>query len=365
MIDVSNERVEKFKNYEHVYEFGKIEASLRHSPHQHVEGGIIGELTVGNQGWSYITGSLLGIRTQLSGYKFVEKTNYAWGILIGYLSAALSDDSTSFTISETTAGDFNSVTHIVVNSEVIALSSVSNGVVSISSRGQLGTTAMEHGISDLVYGIVADASVDIVLTHRQKVNGFVEAGVSLTTVHDRDSILYGYTGCYVASMSFNFKTFEPIVIHANFRGADSTNDISVGECTATDNLEILDLADVHVYSEHQTEELRQFFIEAHTTLSHESYGYDGISQGYMPIGASTYGVITWTDSSLEHLITFQDNTKKHFSLSMASGTHRMVFAMNDVRVNTVSQYHEDNFLIQDSAPWYMYAAPVIMYQFGS
>lgn len=361
-IDVSNERMEKKLDYEHIREFNKIQASLRHSPHQIINGQLVAEITFNNEAWSWMTGSLLGTRTVINGYKFYT-SQHSWGVLIGYLNADLASDSTSFSINEGTAGDFDDVDAVIINGEFITVSAISNGSVTACSRAQEGTVAEAHGIKDLVYGVETDVARSIVLTHRKKTGRFCQSDISLTTVHDRGGVLYAYSGVYVEEMTFNFRTFDSIVTHCSLLGADSTNAISLADSVATDNNQIIDLADVKVYSEHTVEELRQFFIEAHNSISVPSFGFGSVPQGFFNNQTSTYGVITWMDDSLENMLEYENNTKRHFSISVGENNYRMIFAMNDVRVNTVSHYLDSELIIQDSAPWYQYSSPVIMYQF--
>lgn len=361
-IDVSNERMNKKMNYEHIREFNSSHATLRHSPHHIVSGTLVSEITFENEAWSWMTGCLLGTRTSISGYKFTPSDN-VWGLLIGYLDANLASDSTSFTINEGVAGDFDSVDAIIINGEFIKISTISNGSVTACSRAQEGTIAEVHSIKDLVYGVTADAARTIVLTHRKVVNGIHASNISLTTVHDREDILYAYSGMYVEEMTFNFRTFDSITTHATLIGADSTNNITLLDSTATDSNPIVDLQDVKVYSEHNVEKLRQFFIEVHNSMEPGSFGFSSAPQAFVTKQTSTYGVITWMLDSLDNLLEYEQNTKRHFSISFGSGNYRMIFAMNNVRVNTVSHYFDSELVIQDSAPWYQYAAPVIMYQF--
>ena len=361
-LDVSVERMDKKLDYEHIREFNNIQASLRHSPHQIIHGQLVVEMTFGNEAWSWMTGSLLGTRTAISGYKFTTSQN-VWGILIGYLDADLASDSTSFSINEGVVGDFDNVDAVIINGEFITVSSISNGSVTGCSRAQEGTVAESHGIKDLVYGVDTDVDRSIVLTHRKKTSRFCESDISLTTVHDREGVLYAYSGIYVEEMTFNFRTFDSIVAHCSLLGADSTNAITLDDSTATDNNPIVDLTDIKVYSEHDVEELRQFFIEAHNSMSVPSFGFGSTPQGFFTTQASTYGVITWMDDSLENLLQYEDDTKRHFSISFGEDNYRVIFAMNNVRVNTVSHYLDSELIIQDSAPWYQYASPVIMYQF--
>ena len=361
-LDVSVERMQKKLDYEHIREFNNIQASLRHSPHQVIHGQLVAEMTFGNEAWSWMTGSLLGTRTAISVYKFSTSQN-VWGILIGYLDANLASDSTSFSINEGTAGDFDSVDAVIINGEFISISSISNGSVTGCSRAQEGTVAETHGIKDLVYGVEADVDRSIVLTHRMKSGRFCENGISLTTVHDREGVLYAYSGVYVEEMTFNFRTFDSIVAHCSLMGADSTNAISLADSVATDNNPIVDLTDIKVYSEHAVEELRQFFIEAHNAMVVPSFGFNSTPQGFFTSQSSTYGVITWMTDSLDNLLEYENNTKRHFSISFSEDDYRVIFAMNDVRVNTVSHYLDSELIIQDSAPWYQYSSPVIMYQF--
>ena len=309
-----------------------------------------------------MTGCLLGTRTAISGYKF-STSQHSWGILIGYLDANLASDSTSFSINEGTAGDFDAVDAVIINGEFILISAITNDSVTGCSRAQEGTVTETHGIKDLVYGVEADVARSIVLTHRQKTSRFCENDISLTTVHDREGVLYAYSGVYVEEMTFNFRTFDSIVMHCSLLGADSTNAIDLVDSVAVDNNPIVDLTDVKVYSEHAVEELRQFFIEAHNTMSVPSFGFNSTPQGFLTNQSSTYGVITWMTDSLDNMLEYENNTKRHFSISVGEDNYRMIFAMNDVRVNTVSHYLDSELIIQDSAPWYQYASPVIMYQF--
>ena len=48
-LDVSNERMQKKLDYEHVREFNNIQASLRHSPHQIITGQLVAEITFENE----------------------------------------------------------------------------------------------------------------------------------------------------------------------------------------------------------------------------------------------------------------------------------------------------------------------------
>jgi len=94
-----------------------------------------------------------------------------------------------------------------------------------------------------------------------------------------------------------------------------------------------------------------------------SYGFDGKPQNFFLAGSSTYGVITWTEDSINHVEQYQDNTKRHMSISMKKNNYRMIFAVNDLRINTPSHYHDGDLIIQDSAPCYSYEDPVVLFQF--
>jgi len=360
-IDVTNETVEKVMEYEHIREFNKIHATLRHSANHIVKGNIISELTFANEAWSWLTGCLLGTRREISGYKF-KTTNEKWGILIGYLSADLANDSTSFVIDEKNVGDFDSVDAVIVNDEVIDVASISNGVVSSSTRGFQGTAAISHEQKDLVYGIVLDANRKIVITSRVKSGRFYADDMSITAVLDRDGTLFGYSGVKIENMAINFRVFDSITVTTAFLGADSTNDMELSASAASDDGDIVGLTDIAVYSEHATEHLRQFFVQLHNTLKPAGFGFTSTVQDFITEKTSTFGVITWRDDSLDNVLNYEQNAKRHFSVSLGEGNYRMVLAMNNVRVNTVAHFLDDDLLIQDSAPWYMYANPVIMYQ---
>jgi hypothetical protein len=361
-IDITNERLQKQMNYEHIREFNKIHASLRHSTRHIVEGTVIAEMTFENEAWSWITGCVLGTRTEIDGYEF-STSNNAWGILIGYLDAGLSADSTSFTINEDVAGVFDNVDAVIINDEFITISAISNGSVTGSNRGQEGTVARVHQEKDLVYGVQLDASRKIVLTHRTKTNSFYQDNISLSAVLDRGGILFGYSGLKIEEISFNFRVYDPIVTHVTFMGADSTNDISLLDPGNVDNNDIIALEDIKVYSEHNEEQMRQFYIEMHNSLTVGSSGFGSVPQALLNQQTSTYGVLTWTFDSLQTVLEYEQNTKRNYSVSLGKGNYRMIFALNNVRVNTVSHYRDGELIIQDSAPWYSYENPVIMYQF--
>jgi hypothetical protein len=353
--------MQKLMEYDNVYEFNKMEAKLRYSPYHIIRGETISELTFENEAWSWLTGCLLGTRNEITGYKFAEAKE-EWAILTGYLDSDLASDSTNFTINETVAGDFDSVAAIIIGSEFIEITTISNGSVTACSRGQEGTTAVAHGEKDLVYGLDADAARKIILTSREKVSDFYQSSISLTTVHERGDILFGYSGVILDEMTFNFRTFDPIAIHSYFIGADSANDLTLADSTAVDDGAIAGIEDIKVFSEHVPQYLRQMYIQVHNSVQIGSHGFSSAPQGFLVSRGFGYGVITWRDDSLENLEDYEDNAKRHFSLSMSRSNYRMVFALNDVRVNTVSHYLDDELIIQDSAPWYMYTAPVIMYQ---
>lgn len=360
-VDVTNERMQKLMEYDNVYEFNKMEAKLRYSPYHIIKGEIVSELTFENGAWSWLTGCLLGTRITITGYKFAEAKE-EWAILTGYLDSDLVSDSTNFTINETVVGDFDNVAAIIVGSEFIEISTINNGSVTACSRGQEGTTAVAHGQKDLVYGLDADAARSIVLTSREKVSDFYQNSISLTTIHDRGDVLFGYSGVIIDEMTFNFRTFDPIVIHTFFTGADSANDLTLADSTAVDDGAIAGIEDIKVFSEHVPQYLRQMYIQVQNSVKVGSHGFSSTPQGFLVSRGFGYGVITWRDDSLQNLQEYEDNTKRHFSISTSKNNYRMIFALNDVRVNTLSHYFDDELIIQDSAPFYCFCAPVILYQ---
>ena len=283
--------------------------------------------------------------------------------MVGYLASDLASDSTSLEITSDSTSLFDGIDSLIINDEVISVGSITGNVASACTRAQQGTIARAHSATDLVYGIDPDVSREIVLCHRNMNSGFREFGDSLTTVLDRDGILYTYSGMLLNEMNFNFRVFDSVNTHMIFVGADSTNDVTLTATSITDSNPIVDLQDIKVYSFGSEEYLRQFYIQIHNTTDPSGFGFDGIVQKFFLAGCSTFGVITWTEESLEHVQQYEANTRKHYSISMELGNYRMIFAMNNVRINTPSHYHDGELIIQDSAPWYEYEDPVIMFQY--
>ena len=197
---------------------------------------------------------------------------------------------------------------------------------------------------------------------RERVGGFFEQGISLTGVIDRGPYQFGYTGLVLDSMSFNFRVYDPINATMEFVGADSTNNLGLSDLSFFDTNSIVDLTDVKVYSEHVEEEIRQFYIEYNNSLKAVS-GYNGKPQKYFLRRASTWGTLTWAEEMYDHIIQYESNTKRHYSVSINEGNYRMIFPFNDVRINTNSYYMDGELLIQDSAPFYSFEDAVVMYQF--
>jgi hypothetical protein len=349
-------------NWEVQTEALKGRATKRNSEFETVNGMVLAELTMQNPAWSYLTGCMLGQRNLISGYKFLEKSNCAWGMTIGYLDSAVAADSTAtMTINEADLGDFNGVDAIVINNEFIT-GNASNGSFVPTVRGAEGTTSRTHGEKDLVYGIVADLSRSIVITSRKRVGGFFEQTISLSAVVDRGSYQFGYSGLVLDSLSFNFRTYDVIDTTMEFKGADSTNNLGLADALIYDANTIIDLEDIKICSEHVEEHFRQFYIEYNNALQ-SVYGYNGKAQKHFLRRASTFGTLTWTEESYDHVLQYEANTKKNFNVSMSEGNYRMIFPFNDVRINTNSYYMDGELLIQDSAPFYSFEDAVIMYQF--
>lgn len=361
-IDVSNERLQRNMEYILRTEALKGRSTSRTSTFETVGGEVISELTMKNQAWSYITACMLGQRVSISGYKFSPNTKTSWGILIGYLNSDVSADSTgTLSINEGVSGDFDNVDAVIINNEMIKGNSAS-GTFNISERGAEGTTARAHSQKDLVYGVSLDVDRTVVITSRKKEGGFFVQDVSLSVVVDRGTYLFGYSGIVLDSLTFNMRVYDNIVSHLDFRGADATANLDLLDASITDNNSIVDLSEVKVYSEHNLEYFRQFFIEYNNALQ-AGYGYNGKAQKHFLRRASTFGTVIWMDDSLDHVLQYEANTKRHYSLSMSEDNYRMIFPLNNVRINTNSYYMDGELLIEDSAPWYSFEDAVVMYQF--
>jgi hypothetical protein len=361
-IDVENERIQKNMNYEVQTEALRGRATKRNSTFTTVGGRVIAELTMQNSAWSHLTGCLLGQRIAVSGFKFSENAKRPWGMLISYLNSNITADSTAtIDLNEDVTGDFDGVDGIIINDEIIKGDST-NGTFNILERGAEGTTARAHSEKDLVYGISEDVDRSIVITSRKKVGGFFEQTISLSAVVDRGEYHFGYSGLVIDSMTFNMRVYDDINTNIEFLGADSTSNLGVLDATIYDTNKIVDLTDVKVCSEHASEQFRQFFIEYNNSLR-TVHGYDGKPQKHFLTRAATFGTLTWTEESINHVLQYEANTKRHYNISLSEGNYRMIFPFNDVRINTNSYYMDGELLIQDSAPWYSFEDAIIMYQF--
>lgn len=362
-VHVDNERIQKNMEYAYKSEFNKPYNTRMVSDHHEIPGDFIAELTFGNEAWSWLTGCLLGERLSISGYEFAEANDRPWGVHIGYLVSDLDSTSASFVIDEDVAGAFDGVDAVIINDEFIDVDSISSGTVSACTRASEGTTATSHGQKDLVYGVTSNGSRSIVICHRKKQNQFCVNDLSMSVVMDRSGAYFGADGMVVSEMSFNFRTFDPINTHFKMKGADATSEMDLTADSVVDNNELVSLEDIKAYSEHGEASLRQFFIEIHNTMIPAGYGFNGTCQGYYIGKSSTYGVITWIEDLQEHVDMYEQNTKKHYSISCARDNYRMIFAMNNLRINTPSHYYDNTLLIQDSSPWYILTNPVILFQF--
>lgn len=363
-IDIANERIERNMEYNEVQEFMGGPVSSRQSSFYTVNGEIIAELTFQNEAWSRLFGCLMGSRTVIDNYKFKLDATKSWGVVIGYLDNDLAADSTSITIN---GGDestlFDNVEALIINEEFITVSSVAANVAAGCGRGAESTTARVHYSKDLVYGLVADGDRSVVICHRKKVGGFRELGKSLTMVLDRSDILFAYSGMYIRAANFNFRTFDEVNVSLTFDGADSTSNITLVDTAITDTYPIINATDIKVFSEHYDEQLRQLYVQIYNSLTVASHGFASKAQNILLNDVAAFGVITWADDSLSHVLQYEQNTKRHFSLSVSRSNYRMIVALNNVRINTPSHYMDNSLIIQDSAPWYMYTDPIFLFQF--
>jgi len=323
-------------------------------------GGRMGlEMTTGNLAWNVLFQALIGQKVNASGVAFAPSSE-KWKIVTGMLSADLDASDTTFTITEYKTGEFDNVDGIIINAEYVTIASISDGVVSGSTRGQKGSTAASHTQNNIVYGVVNSGgnSIDIISRYR---NGFsYSLPTSLTWLIYRAGDYFKFNGVQFSDLVFNVNPQEGVSTSFALRGKNSGPITLASYSSAADDNPMIDTDNMCCYSMGVELDATKFYFQISNTLTQNSSKFmDSTYLGIVLNNIATYGQFTALESSLDHYNSYVNDDIKNISLNIFDGksfTKAFVFAFNQVRWGTMQHMSRTTLMIQDSIPFYTYGA---------
>lgn len=355
VLDIVSENVIENINYEKAQEFNHPTRVRRYPTVQEVEGRVGFELTYGNEAWNILLNTVMGQKIRMSGFALAS-TPEKWNVLIGQLSADLSATATSFTITEYTTGDFDNVDGIIVDNEYIAITTISNGVVTASTRGSEGSSAVSHNKNALVYGVVTSGSkyIDIISRYRSGFSYFLPT--SLTSLILRGSDYFCFPGTQFSDFVFSARPPDGISTSAMMRSKYSEIITLASPSTSVDGNVIVDTDHIGFYSMGNYINLGALYFEISNTMTPGRGGFFDNTKGSMVLNQfSVYGQFSPVKESSSYLVDYRNDVEKNLSMTIHDGGNNIfVFSFNDVKWGTMIHTLKASILISDSIPFYVF-----------
>jgi len=364
VLDVTMEQILLNLNYQNIVPFNRVYSTQRVPLNREVVGRADFELTFGNEAWGRIFEVALGKRVRLVNRGFRLHQN-GLHVLVGRLGAPMTKVVEGFSITEPYMGAFDGTNCLLIGDEVINGAVVSNGVVSSSSRGVLGTDAKTHNADDLVY-LLDDSANSVDICGPNVVDGRARLTKSLTSWIKRPNSYFQYSGMRMDQMEINLSPSDIPVMSISFVGADSTN------MSPSIPIETYDegglVSKIYAMSLLEELDLIRLYLNFNNTLVKGTHGLDGI-YGDLPLQfQNAYGQITWLWSTMDNYLAYVNNQKHNLTLhfidwSKSQPDNIIIFNCNDMRVNTFSPQYTGGLVIQDTAPIYTYGENQIYLQY--
>ena len=358
IVDLISEEIITNVNYVKNTEFNSPTAKGR-TPRVKSSGGRVNfEMTYGNDGWNTLFEVLVGKKDTLTDFAFAKSSEH-WRIVTGQLAGNIDATETSFNITEFKAGEFDSVDGIIVGGEYIAITTISNGVVSVSLRNQEGTTASSHIAQDLVYGVVASGGNSIDLIYRYRDGFCYYLTESLTMLINRSGDYFKFNGVTFSDFVFNSVPESEGTTSSFQVSAINTDVIELASpSTAADSNQMLSSLDINCYSMNSWLDIEKIYFQISNTLNvSPSKFLDTTPQKIFMQKFSSYGQFSLVEESLAAYNKYIGDTMQNLSVTMTNGrqfNNAYVFSFNNIRYGTMLHVLRDDDLITDSVPFYSY-----------
>ncbi|HUW49229.1 MAG TPA: hypothetical protein VMW36_10845 [Patescibacteria group bacterium] len=357
VLELVSEEIIENVNYSKIQEFNHPTSLARIPGINTVDGRCDFEITYGNDAWPVFFEVLLGQRVRIANVAFARSYE-RWNIITGQLTAALNTTDTTFTITEYKDGEFDNVDGVIINSEYISISSIADGAVSLSQRGQEGTTAALHAANALVYGVVSSGgrNVDIISRYRDGYCYFLPE--SITAVVYRAGDYFKFNGIQFRDMVFKADPQNGVDLSADLIGRLGGPFDFASPSLTVDSNPMLDTDHFNVFSMGEHLGVLKMDIQVSNTLNQgPAKILDTTYQALVLRRFATYGQFTAEEDTLEYYNAYKDNDAKNMSITACNGrgfTQAYVFALNDIKWGTMQHVLRGTRLITDSIPFYCY-----------
>jgi len=357
VVDLISEEIITNVNYQKVHQFNYPTGQSRIPTVKTGKGRLSLELTFNNQGWNVLLKSLVGQKVTLSNFA-LAKSSEAWNVITGMLSADLNSSDTSFIITEYKPGEFDNITGIIVGNEYIAVSNISNGIITGSTRASETTVATSHDKYTLCYGVVSSGGKNLDIISRYR-NGFCYSlPTSLTSLIYREGDYFEFTGCNFSDFVFNAGQNEltsSFELHSkNTRVIDIAN-----PSESVDDKTLVSPLDINCYSMNQEIVLQKLYFQVSNTLAQgPARFFDTTYSDILLSNHSVYGQFTLDDESINAYNSYIEDDLKNLSVTMCDSRQfesAYVFAFNNTRYGTLLRILYSNIDLKgDSVPFYVY-----------
>jgi hypothetical protein len=357
VVDLVSEEVITNLNYDKVDQFNYPTSQSRIPRIKTTQGRVQFDLTYGNLAWNSLFKTLIGQSVILTDFAFA-KSSESWNIVTGMLANDLDSSSTSFTITEYKTGEFNNVNGIIIGGEYVAVTGISNGAVTASSRASEGTLAASHSQHTLCYGVVSDASRKIEIISRYRSGFCYYLPTSLTTMIYREGDYFEFNGCQFSDFVF---TADMNSIEASFElVGKNTRVINIASpSTSVDNGVMVSPLDINCYCMNQELKIQKLYMQVSNTLIHSSSKFfDTTCEKILMSSHSEYGQFTLDDESIAAYNSYIADEIKNLSVTMCESKQfekAYVFSFNKIRYGTMLHVLYGSIDLKgDSIPIYTY-----------
>lgn len=357
VVDLVSEAIVDNLNYEKAIEFNHPTAQGRIPTVKTVKGRVEFDLTYNNEAWNILFQTLLGQRIRLTNFSLAPSSE-KWNVVTGLLESDLDSSSTSFNIVEYKQGEFDSVDGVIINSEYIAVSAISSGAVTGSTRASEGSTVASHIQNALVYGvkITGGSTLDIISRYR---DGFCYSlPTSITFVIYRDGTYFKFNGIQFQDFLFNARPMEGVTASFMAKGKDGGILSLESPSETVDNNVLVDTDNISCFSMGESIDIAKLYFEVSNTLTQSSAKFLDSTYGKMILGNfSTYGQFTAVEETTQFYQDYKNDVKKNLSMAICNRKDfdkAIVLAFNDIRFGTMMHVLRTSMNIDDSVPFYCY-----------
>jgi len=356
-LDLHDDQLISNMNYEKFSEFNSPSYKDRYSTSKKADGRIESDFTFSNLAWPVILDGVMGKTIDLENKALIISPE-RWKILTGYLTSDITSSQTSFSISEYTQGEFDSVIGLIIQDEYISITTISNGNVTLSTRGQIGSTASSHAQSTLVYGVQARTGYTTKIITRYRSGFSYLLPKSFTFIVDRINSFFYFSGSKFSDFIFKVDPLEGVNSSFNVNSANfGTLDISSPN-TQVDNGGLLISENAGLYCMGENLDISNFYIEILNTLSYANSRFlNNVSQNIFLTYYSTFGHFSLAEQTLDFYNSYVLDEIKNISLCVTDDSifeNAIVFQFNNVKWGTILHERRTNYFIYDSVPFYAY-----------